>query len=158
LIESTKSANLSATRKLAADLADLNKIAESHLRTISDNESDDSDSDDENRMDVDLESAPTHNQIPSTTASKIKFYVSRLIDLLPAIEAVLEVQHIQHKSSNNGSLDKELEQHNRAAPVMFAQKKHRREKLRRLKLNIQWSRNEDKGGQIESVSRYVHAD
>ena len=61
LIESTKSANLSATRKLAADRGDLKKIAEGHLRTNSDNESDDSDSDDEDRMDVDLESALTHN-------------------------------------------------------------------------------------------------
>jgi hypothetical protein len=120
LIESTKSANLSATRKLAADRGDLNKIAEGHLRTNSDNESDDSDSDDEDRMDVDLESAPTHNQMLSTTANKINFYVSRLMDLLPAIEAVLEFQHTQRESSNNSSLDKELEQHKRTAPLMFA--------------------------------------
>jgi hypothetical protein len=155
LIESTKSANLSAKRKLAADLGDLNKIAEGHLRTNSDNESDDSDSDDEDRMDVDLESAPTHNQMPSTTANKINFYVSRLMDLLPAIEAVLEVQHTQRESSNNGSLDKELEQHNRAAPLMFAQKRRGREKLRRLKLDTQRSRNADKGDQMESIYGYV---
>jgi len=155
LIESTESANLSTTRKLAADLGDLNKKAEGHLRTNSDNESDESDSDDEDRMDVDLESAPTHNQMPSTTANKINFYVSRLMDLLPAIEAVLEVQHTQRESSNNGSLNKELEQHNGAVPLMFAQKRRRREKLRRLKLDIQRSRNADKGGQMESISRYV---
>jgi hypothetical protein len=156
LIESTKSANLSATRKLAADLANLNRIAEGHLRTNSDNESDDSDSDDEDRMDVvDLEPAPTHNQMPSTTANKINFYVSRLMDLLPAIEAVLDVQHTQIESSNNGSLDKELEQHNRAAPLMFTQKRHGREKPRRLKLDIRRSRNADKRGQSGSISRYV---
>ncbi|PMD19455.1 hypothetical protein NA56DRAFT_202748 [Hyaloscypha hepaticicola] len=153
LIESTKSANLSATRKLAAELGDLNKKAEDYLRTNSDNESDDSDSDDEDRMDVDLESAPTHNQIPSTTANKINFYVSRLMDLLPAIEAVLEVQHTQRESSSNGSLNKELEQHNRAVPLMFAQKRRRRENPPRLKLEIQRSRNMDKGGQMESISR-----
>jgi hypothetical protein len=155
LIESTKSANLSATRKLAADLGDLNKKAEDYLRTNSDNESDDSDSDDEDRMDVDLESAPKHNQIPSTTANKINFYVSRLMDLLPAIEAVLEVQQTQRESSNNSSLNKELEQQNRAVPLMFAQKGRRRENPRRLKLEIQRSRNADKGGQMESISPYV---
>ena len=155
LIESTKPANLSATRQLAADLGNLNRIAEGHLRTNSDNEFDDSDSDDEDRMDVDLESAPTHNQMPSTTANKINFYVSRLMDLLPAIEAVLDVQHTQLESSNNGSLEKELEQHDRAAPLMFAQKRRGRERLRRPRLDIPRSRNANKGGQMESTSRYV---
>ncbi|KAE9368906.1 hypothetical protein N431DRAFT_470586 [Stipitochalara longipes BDJ] len=152
LIQSTKSANLSATKKLAADLSDLNKIAEGHLKTNSDNESEDSDSGDEDRMDVDLESTPTHNQIPLVTANKINFYVSRLMDLLPAIEAVLDVQHTQ-RDFNNGSLDKELEQHNRVAPSIFGQKRRRKEKLRRLKLDVQRSRNADKDGQMESISR-----
>jgi len=42
------------------------------------------------------------------------------MDLLPAIEAVLEFQHTQRESSNNSSFDKELEQHKRTAPLMFA--------------------------------------
>jgi len=153
LIEKTKSANLSATRKLAADLGDLNKIAEGYLRQNSDNESDDSDSDDEDRMDVDLVSALTHNEISSTTANKINFYVSRLMDLLPAIETVLEIQHTQRESSNNGSLYKI--QRNTVAPLMFAQKRCRREKPRHLKLDIRRSRNADKGDQMDSISRYV---
>jgi hypothetical protein len=155
LIEGTKSANPNATSKLAADLGDLNKIAEGYLRTNSDNECDDSDSDDEDRMDVDLESAQTHNRMPLTTANKINFYVSRLMDLLPAIEALLEVQHAQRESSNNSSLEKELEQHNRATPLMFAQKRRGREKLRHLKLDIRRRRDADKGGQMESISRCV---
>jgi hypothetical protein len=77
------------------------------------------------------------------------------MDLLPAIEAVLEVQRTQRESSNNGSINKELEQHNRAVPLMFAQKRRRREKHRRLKLDVQRSGNADKGGQMESISRYV---
>jgi hypothetical protein len=158
LMENSKSANLSATRKLAADLADLRKIAEGYLKTVSDDEPEDSDSDDEDCMDVDLRYSPTHNQMPSTTVRKINFLVSRLMDLLPVTESVLEVQDFQRESTKNRSLDKEPEQHNRADPLMFEQKKQRREKLRRLKLNIQRSRNEDNGSQTEPASGYVHAD
>ncbi|KAE8443611.1 hypothetical protein EG329_001544 [Mollisiaceae sp. DMI_Dod_QoI] len=152
LIESTKFGNLSVARELAADLGDLNKIAEGHLTTDSDNESDDSDSDNEDRMDVDLEPAPTHSQMSLTTANKISFYVSRLMDLLPAIEAVLEVQHTQSETSNNGAIDKELEQCSRSDPMMLAQKRCGRKKRRHLRLDIQQSRDVENGGQMESIS------
>jgi len=105
-------------------------------------------------MEVDLEPASMHRQLTSMTANKIEFYVSRLMDLLPAIEAVLEVQHIQREGSTNSSLNKQTMENKSADPLMVAKKRNRREKIRHLKLNFQrMSSNENPSSQMDSASR-----
>jgi hypothetical protein len=124
------------------DLDFLIKAAKNHLKGNQERGSDDSDSDsNEDSMDVD----GTRNTIALSTAAaeETEFCVSRLMDLLPAIETLPGLYHHQkpdHASiltAREVQLARQPNLKHRAFLLTLEQRRREREKkIRRLKLKV----------------------
>lgn len=143
--KSPKSAE--TVRNAEEDLDSLIKNVQHYLEsgqeTTSDDSDNDQDYDNEDSKDDDIEEVPSCSEVLLSTSRVIDFYVSRLMDLLPAIESLSEIHHNHeyefkiHEYLKSQALAEERKRQTGATYLSNQQRKRERyTKYHRMKLKL----------------------